>query len=343
MFIFALLPKNKKMKHLSQVQRYKISWMLENNSSNTQIASELGVHVSTVGRELKRNRNLHSKVYDPESAHGKYKKRMREKHRHVRFTEQMKKLARDKLALQWSPEQIVGWCRRHDIGMVSHETLYKWIYSGRGRDSHLVDNLRHRGRKRQKRANRNSYRGLIPNRVDISERPAIVDSRSRLGDIEVDTIAGRGHSGNIVTMIDRASGMLWAELVPTLEASVVCSAVARRLLPFKHILKTITFDNGREFSRHADIAGKLGTANYFTKPYHSWEKGSVENANGLLRQYFKKGSSFGHVSQADVQRACDLINNRPRKRFGFLSPYEVFCLYLHRQFSQLITPLVLRL
>ncbi len=268
---------------------------------------------------------------------------MHGKRKHVRFTEEMKQLARDKLALQWSPEQIVGWCRLHGIDMVSHETLYKWIYSARGSDSHLRDNLRHRGRKRQKRANKNSYRGIIPNRVDISERPAVVDLRSRLGDFESDTVLGRGRSGNIVTMLERASGLLLGELVPTLESGVVCPAVTHQLRPYKHILKTITFDNGREFSRHADIARELGTDNYFTKPYHSWEKGSVENANGLLRQYFKKGSSFARLTQADVQHACDLINNRPRKRFGFRTPIEMFSLLLHQQSSQPIMPDVLRL
>lgn len=325
------------------MQRYKISWMLENKSSKTQIAKELGVHKSTISRELKRNSNHNSKVYDPGLAQAKYKKRMREKPKRVRFTEEMKRLARDKLAIQWSPEQIAGWCRLHGIGMVSHETLYRWIYNGRGADAHLRDNLRHCGRKHQKRANKNNYRGLIPNRVDISERPAVVDLRLRLGDFEADSVVGRGRSGNIVTMVDRTSGLFLAELVPSLEATVVCSAVTRQLSPYKNILKTITFDNGREFSRHSDIAIDLGSDNYFSKPYLSWEKGSVENANGLLRQYFWKGTSFDGLSQADVQRACDLINNRPRKRFGFRTPIEIFSLYLHHQFTQPIMPYVLRL
>lgn len=341
MFYFVLLPKDQSMEHLTEMQRYKLSWMLENKFSKTLIASELHVNRSTVHRELDRNGNKNTGVYDPKLAQQKYKKRMRKKPKSARFTDKMKALARDKLGQQWSPEQIVGWCRLHGVKMVSHETLYQWIYNGDGRD--LRDNLRHRGRKRQKRANKNSYRGLIPNRVDISERPSVVDERSRLGDIEVDTVVGRGRSGNIVTMVDRASGMLWAELVPTLEAGVVCPAVSRMLLPYRHILKTITFDNGREFSRHADIANALGTDNYFTKPYHSWEKGSVENANGLLRQYFKKGSSFHGVSKDDVQRAYDLINHRPRKRFGFRSPIEVFFLYLHQQNNHHLTPEVLRL
>lgn len=325
------------------MQRYKISWMLERKISNTQIANELGVCKSTVGRELDRNKNMKSGVYDAQSAHQKYKKRMHEKPKARRFTDEMKQLAREKLALQWSPEQIVGWCRLHGIPMVSHETLYKWIYGGRGPDSHLRDNLRHCGRKRQKRANKNSYRGLIPQRVDISQRPAVVDARSRLGDIEADTVVGRGRSGNLVTMAERMTGLLWAELVPTLETDIVCPAVIHQLLPFKDIVKTITFDNGREFSRHRAVASALDADCYFTRPYHSWEKGSIENANGLLRQYFKKGSSFANISQADVKRVCDIINHRPRKRFGFRTPYEMFSLYLHQQPSQQFTSKVLRL
>ena len=325
------------MEHLTEMQRYKISWMLEKKYSKTQIASELGVSRSTIHRELRRNRNRNSKVYDPALAHEKYRKRMRDKPKRVRFSEEMRQLAREKLEKElWSPEQISGRCRLEGIDMVSHETLYRWIYNGRGRDSHLRDHLRHRGRKRQKRANRNDYRGLIPGRVDISMRPAVVNERSRPGDIEVDTVVGSGRSGAIVTF-------LWAELVPSLETCAVCSAVVRQLAPFKEILKTITFDNGREFSRHSEIADALGTDTFFTKPYHSWEKGSVENANGLLRQYFRKGSSFLKLSQDDIQRACRLINLRPRKRFGFRSPFEIFSVHLHHHFSQSFTPEVLRL
>lgn len=170
-----------------------------------------------------------------------------------------------------------------------------------------------------------------------------MDERSRLGDFEADTVVGRGRSGDLVTIAVRSTGLLLAELVPTLETDIVCPAVINQLLPFKDIVKTITFDNGREFSRHYVVATALDVECYFTRPYHSWEKGSVENANGLLRQYFKKDSSFAHLTQADVQRACDLINHRPRKRFGFHTPYEMFLLYLHKQFDQQFIPEVLRL
>lgn len=326
------------------MQRYKISWMLERKTPKTQIANELGVNRSTVHREIDRNRNQNSRVYDPGLAHEKYKRRMHEKPKRIHFTDEMKQIAREKLEKeQWSPEQITGRCRLEGIPMVSHETLYRWIYGGRGPDSHLRDNLRHCGRKRQKRANKNDYRGLIPQRVDISQRPAAVDERSRLGDIEADTVVGRGRSGNLVTMTERMTGLLWAELVPTLETGIVCPAVIHQLLPFKDIVKTITFDNGREFSRHHVVSSVLEADCFFTRPYHSWEKGSIENANGLLRQYFKKGSSFANISQADVKRVCDLINNRPRKRFGFRTPYEMFLLYLHQQSGQQFTPDVLRL
>lgn len=325
------------------MQRYKISWMLEKEMSKTQISKELGVDRSTIYRELDRNRNRNSKAYDPELAHQKYKKRMHEKPKHIRFTEKMQQLARDKLALQWRPEQITGRCRLEGVDMVSHEWLYQWIYKDKLLGGDLYLNLPRRGRKKQKRANKNDYRGLIPQRVDISQRPAVVEERSRLGDIEVDTVVGRGRSGNLVTMLERTTGFLWAELVPTLETGVVCPALIRQMLPFKGIIKTITFDNGREFSRHYVVASVLEADCFFTRPYHSWEKGSVENANGLLRQYFKKGSSFDCLTQDDVQRACDLINHRPRKRFGFRSPYEMFLLYLHQQLGQHFTPLVLRL
>lgn len=325
------------------MQRYRISWMLENNFSKTQIARDLCVSRSTVHREIKRNSNTYSKLYDPALAHKKYRKRMHDKPKHIRFTDEMKRLAREKLELQWRPEQITGRCRLAGVDMVSYEWLYQWIYKDKHYGGKLYLNLPHRGRKKQKRANTNDYRGLIPNRRDIDERPAEVDLRQRIGDIEVDTVVGRGRSGSIVTMIDRTSGFLWASLVPSLETYEVCAAVIRTLQPLRGILKTITFDNGREFYRHADVSAALCTDNFFTKPYHSWEKGSIENANGLLRQYFKKGSSFEHLSQDDILHACYLLNNRPRKRFGFLSPVEIFSLYLHQQFNQSITPNVLHL
>ena len=335
--------KKPKMAHLSEMQRYKLSWMLENKFSKTRIANELGVNRSTVHRELKRNRNRQTDVYDPKLAQQKYKRRMRDKPKRIRFTDEMKRLARDKLELQWRPEQITGRCRMEGIDMVSAECLYQWIYRDKLLGGTLYLNLPHRGRKRQKRANKNDYRGLIPQRKDISLRPKVVEERNRLGDIEIDTVVGRGRSGDLVTMTDRASGLLWACLVPTLETSVVCPAIVQVLLPYKDLLKTLTFDNGREFSRHYIVSSVLESDSFFTRPYHSWEKGSIENANGLLRQYFRKGSSFEHLSQDDVRRACDLINNRPRKRFGFLSPREVFYLYLHQQTSQHFTSKVLRL
>ena len=326
------------------MQRYKISWMLERKTSKTQIAKEIGVDRTTIHREIKRNRNRNSKVYDPNLAHEKYKRRMHEKPKRVRFTDEMKQLAREKLEKkQWRPEQITGRLRLEGIDMVSHEWLYQWIYRDKLLGGKLYRNLPHRGRKRLKRANKNDYRGQIPQRVDISQRPAVVDERSRLGDIEADTVIGRGRSGNLVTMTERKTGFLWAELVPTLETDVVCPAVIHQLLPFKDIIKTITFDNGREFSRHSVVSAVLEADCYFTRPYHSWEKGSIENANGLLRQYFKKGSSFADITQDDVQHACDLINHRPRKRFGFRTPHEMFLLYLHQQLGQQFTPKVLRL
>ena len=325
------------------MQRYKLSWMLENNFSKTLISKELGVCRSTVHRELKRNSNRQTKAYDPALAQQKYKKRMHEKPKRIRFTDEMKRLARERLELQWRPEQITGRCRLEGVDMVSHEWLYQWIYRDKLYGGKLYLHLPHRGRKKQKRANKNDYRGLIPHRKDISLRPGVVEERNRLGDIEIDTVFGRGRSGNIVTMVDRTSGFFWASLVPSLEASVVCDAIVRELLPYKNILKTLTFDNGREFSRHYLVSSILDSDSFFTRPYHSWEKGSIENSNGLLRQYFKKGSSFEGLTQDAVKRVCLLLNNRPRKRFGFLTPFEIFCLYLHQQSIQYFTPNVLRL
>ena len=228
--------------------------------------------------------------------------------------------------LQMSPEQIVGYCKKHGIEMVSHETLYQWIWADKKAGGTLHTHLRHRGRRHHKRGLSRKRRGIIPNRVDISERPKIVDRRSRFGDFEIDTIVGANHRQHILTINERVTGRVWMRRLSAPTAAVAASMAINILQPMADagLTKTITADNGLQFARHETVTEELGIKFYFAKPYHSWERGSNENLNGLIRQYIPKGTDFDTLTREDILAIQEKINNRPRKRLAFSSPNDIF-------------------
>jgi transposase, IS30 family len=184
--------------------------------------------------------------------------------------------------------------------------------------------LRRKGRSYSKRGSLRDARGIIVGRVDISERPAVVEAKQRFGDLEIDTVIGKNHRGALLTINDRMTGMVWRQKLASKEAAPLTEKTIASLAEVKLLLHTITADNGKEFAQHATIAEKLGVSFYFARPYHSWERGANENTNGLIRQYFPKGSDFEDLTELEIQQAQDKLNARPRKRLGFLSPNEVF-------------------
>jgi IS30 family transposase len=186
--------------------------------------------------------------------------------------------------------------------------------------------LRHQGRKYTKRGSVNNSRSLIPNAVDISERPAIVDGRSRFGDFEVDTIVGATHRQHILTVVERKAGLLFMARLKQPTAQEAADKLISILSPIARegYVKTITADNGRQFAQHERIAACLGAKFYFAKPYHSWERGTNENTNGLIRQYIPKRRDFDDYSDEDLTCIQTKINNRPRKRLGYSTPIELF-------------------
>ena len=188
----------------------------------------------------------------------------------------------------------------------------------------LYLHLRTAAKKYNRRKGKNSGRGLIPNRVDIDQRPPIVAAKSRIGDWEADTIIGANHKGVVMSHVERTSKYTKLAKLPDKNADSVVQACARVLLPLADQIETITYDNGKEFASHAQIATSLGALSYFAKPYHSWERGLNEHTNGLFRQYFPKGSDFSILSDADVQRVEDKLNSRPRKILGYQTPREIF-------------------
>lgn len=313
-------------KHLAREQRYALKVLLQVGDLNkTQIAARLGVHKSTITREIQRNsdgRGHHQ--YKDDLAQRKYERRMKQRPHAKRFTEDMKLEVRRLIVQeQYSPEQIHGRFTLEGKDMVCHETIYQWVYACKRRgDREMADNLRHRCKKYARRGSVNRSRGTIKDRVDISQRPAEVDAKNRFGDFEIDTVIGKNHRGAIMTINDRCTSLTLIRKLDGKEAVPLARNAIEALSPYKQQIHTITADNGKEFAAHQDIAKALGISFFFARPYHSWERGANENTNGLARQYIPKGTNLDDVSEEYVAMVQNKLNNRPRKRLGYLTPIE---------------------
>ena len=318
-----------KMKHLSKGQRYEISALLRAHHTKTEVAEIIGVHKSTISRELKRNCYMGTRRYYAEYAQRKADQRRRLQALNYRKTvpRSVFETARRYIEEEhYSPEQVVGYCRLHGIRMCSHETLYKWIWTDKRRGGTLYLSLRRHGRKYMKRGSVNNSRSLIPNALDISLRPPIVDERSRFGDFEVDTIVGSSHRQHILTVVERKVGLLFMARLKRPTAQEAADKLIDILSPLARegYVKTITADNGGQFAQHERVTSSLGAEFYFARPYHSWERGTNENTNGLIRQYIPKKSNFDDYSDEDLSRIQSRLNSRPRKRLGYSTPIELF-------------------
>lgn len=307
-------------------QRYTISVHLQAGDLNkTKIAALIGVHKSTISREIQRNsdgRGHHQ--YKHDLAQRKYEKRMKQRPHTVRFTDAMKAEVRRLVTEeQYSPEEIHGRFRLEGKDMVCPETIYQWIYACKRKgDTQMADNLRHRCKKYAKRGQTNHKRGIIKDRVDISQRPAEVEAKQRFGNLEIDTIIGKNHKGAIMTINDRCTSLVLIQKLEGKEAAPLAQSAIDALSPYKHLIHTITADNGKEFAAHQEIAKGLDISFFFARPYHSWERGANENTNGLARQYIPKGTNFDNVTQEYVAMVQNKLNNRPRKRLDYLTPIE---------------------
>jgi len=311
------------MTHLTEGQRYEISAYLSTGMQKSEIARRIGVHRSTISRELQRNCDGRSGNYKPELAQRKSVKRLHGRRHYQKFTDSLKAQVDILIRKDFSPEQIAGYLGREGMERVSHETIYQYVWHDkRHGDKQLYKHLRRKGRKYAKRGSLTNGRGYIKNRVDIDQRPAIVDEKKRFGDLEVDTVIGKNHKGALLTINDRVTGLVWIRLLDGKEADPLTIAAIEALLPIKDLIHTITADNGKEFSFHEKIAEELNVFVYFAKPYHSWERRANENTNGLIRQYFPKGTDFGEITQEQVMRVQNILNSRPRKRLGYLTPKE---------------------
>lgn len=303
---------------LTQEQRYQINVLLKMGHSKKEIAGAIGVHRSTIYREMKRNSG--KRGYRPKQAHRKALRRRAQKAKQ-RITDKTWEQVEEKMREKWSPEQISG--RLKQVGIViSTEWIYQHVYADKQAGGDLWRHLRHR-KKRRKRAGGRDRRGKIPNRVGIEQRPAIVDERKRLGDWEGDTIIGKGHRGAVLTLVERKSGYLLMGNLSRRTAEQVSTQAAQLLGSVPH-RETLTLDNGKEFAQHEEIAKHTEIAVYFARPYASWERGTNENTNGLIRQYLPKKRRLDNLDEQELLDIMAALNHRPRKRLDFRTPYEVF-------------------
>ena len=316
-------------KHLSITEREKILIYLTQGLSLCRIAKLLGRSKSTISRELARNPS----EYLPSKAQARYKRR-RKKCRPHKLLENPELFALVKtlfLDRHWSPEQIANRLKLEDYPIqISYKTIYRAIYASmfdtpeqkrstgnRGARKYL----RHKGRPRRPKGYV-SNRGKIPISNELKERPVQANERSRFGDWEADTIVGFNHKTGLLTLVDRLSRFLICEKLTRLGSKEVETAMIKALSG--QPLHSITPDRGREFQLHGNVTKELGVEFYFPPPHHPWERGTNENTNGLLREYFPKGFDFNNVSEEELQRVVEQLNRRPRKCLGYRTPAEVY-------------------
>lgn len=311
------------MGQLTLQQRYQIQAGIDNGMTQTEVGLYIGKDKSVINREIKRNSDGRNGLYKAELAHTKAMKRHKEKAKKISFTTTIINHVEEMLNKDYSPEQIVGRAKRDNIECVSIERIYQHVWSDKKGGGELYKHLRSNGKRYRKRGADKDSRGILNDRISIDNRPSIVDKRERFGDLEIDLVMGKDHKGAIVTINDRATGLLFMSKVKSKKAIHIHAATISLLQDWKPLLHTMTSDNGKEFAEHKNIAEELNLDFYFAKPYCSWERGSNENLNGLVRQYFPKGSDFTSLKKRDIDLAQNILNNRPRKRFGFKSPNEM--------------------
>jgi transposase, IS30 family len=304
---------------LAREQRYQIKVLLNTRHNQTEIAQAIGVNKSTISRELVRNRG--QRGYRPGQADELAKERCLKKvRRHI--SEQTWLLVESKLRLDWSPEQISGWLTKNDQKSISHEQIYQHVYAEQRAGGALYKHLRGQ-KKRRKRSGKYDHRGIIPDRKSIDERPVIVEQRQRLGDWEGDLIIGKNHQGAALTLIERKSRFTLIRKVAGKQALPVANAIIASL-DWVPAVETLTNDNGKEFAEHKIVSSALAAKIYFAHPYSSWERGTNENTNGLIRQYLPKERNLSTLTTKEELMIMDRLNLRPRKCLGFLTPFEVF-------------------
>ena len=320
---------------LTLAQRYQIEALKTAGLKQNEIAKTIGVSESTISRELKRNvpkRGTGAKVYTARKAQAKTDMRHKIKSKRILFTAELKAVVYKRMMVEkWSPEFISAQWKKENKPGVSHETIYKFIwetkFGNKKKDQkfkQLHKFLKH-GKRRRKRGSYKDNRGLIPNRISIEKRSVLVERRKRLGDMEVDLIIGKGHKSGLLVTLDRATMMTTINKINSKKPRHIKNLILKRMKNNKH-LKTMTFDNDQAFSLHKEIADILKVKTYFTRPYTSQDKGSIENRNGVIRRFFPKKTDFNNVTSYEIKKVEKMINNRPVRKFNYKTPDEVYLL-----------------
>jgi transposase, IS30 family len=323
---------HKNMSHLTTEQRYVIAALYKRGIKKKEIAKEIKVDPSTVGREIKRNATKTGK-YNAQTAKTLAAERKERFGCKRKFTKEVEQRIRDYLVKeQWSPEQIVGWCKKENIEMVSVERIYQFIRKDKANGGSLYKHTRHRLKHRKRPVGMDGSR--IKDRISIEERPEKVNNREEFGHFEMDLVVGKNNQGAVLTMTERVSKFFMCRYLPNGKKAIeVAKTVNDMLLPYKNHVHSITTDNGLEFASHQLIAKKLNATIYFTHPYSSWEKGQIENMNKLLRQYIPKNEIINQHNTQNINEIQIKLNNRPRKNLGFEKPIEVFSKFINQKIA----------
>jgi len=307
---------------LTYEQRCQIYALKKTGLSQNKIGKQLNVCQSTISREL--SRNTGQRGYRIKQAQQLAEQRKLTASKASKMTTSLIEFIDLKLKNKWSPEQISGWLHENDSRHISHETIYQHVWSDKKSGGNLFKNLRRKGKIYQSRSkDKQAGRGFIKNRISIDERPQVVENKSRLGDWEIDLVIGKGHSGALVTIVERKTSFTVSTRVNDKSAKTVTAATIALLAPFKGAVLTITADNGKEFAYHEQMTTSLGCGVYFADPYCSWQRGLNENTNGLLRQYWPKSTDFKKVSLSEVQDVIVELNDRPRKKLNYKTPAKL--------------------
>ena len=304
-------------------ERYRIGELRRLGFSRRAIAAELGRAPSSISREISRNSSRHDGAYRPSKAIERTNGRRSRSRRNTRFREEQWRIVLKLLELEWSPEQISARLRRDAILSISHATIYAWIKADRKSGGEFWRYLRQWRKKRRKGYRRPDSRGRPAGKKHISERPREVEGRLEIGHWEGDTIKGDSQGAHsMLTLVERATGYTLLGKLKHHCAAAATACLIEMIRSQGGRVKTITCDNGSEFHGFADVEAATGVPIYFATPHHSWERGTNENTNGLLRQYFPKGQSMAGVGAAECRHAMGRLNNRPRKRYGYDTPEE---------------------
>jgi len=324
---FLVPSKNKEVtmtyRQITYEERYTIALLRQQGLTNADIARLLLRHRSTIGREIRRNSTNYDGGYRPQLADWYANGRRSKSRRNSRFSTSQWTQIRDLLCQEWSPDQIAGWLRLHGLLYISHETIYRYVWADKRHGGYLYKYLRGSPKQRRKRYRSYDSRGRMAGKRPINQRPPGAQNRSRIGHWETDTVLGNGQPC-VLSMVDRKTGFLLLGQLHARNTAEVNRRIIQLIRKQPRPVRTITADNGTEFHQFNNVERATHARFYFAAPYHSWERGTNENTNGLLRQYLPKRSSMATLTQHQCNAIANKLNRRPRKRLGYRTPEECY-------------------